>query len=144
MSTPANVQTPFEESGLIHWSRLAVVALAWLFAAGVVVQIFLAGLSLFESASRWDDHAAFGRSLGLIPIPLILVALIGRLPVRLTVMTAVLLVLYGVQYALANIDEGYVAALHPVNAFVLFGLSVQIGSQTRDLLNRPAAGQGDG
>src|SRR6266508_7055244 len=128
MSSIADVQATQEESGLVRRSRLAVVALAWLFAAGVVVQVFLVGLSVFESASHWEDHAAFGRWLGLIPIPLMLVALVGHLPLRLIVIAAALIVLYGVQYLLATADEGYLAALHPVNALALFWLSVQLGA----------------
>ncbi len=138
MSSMVNVPAGRQESGLVRWSRIAVVALAWLFAAGVVVQVFLAGLSVFESPTYWTDHTSFGRLLGLIPIPLILVALVGRLPVRLLVMAGALLVLYGLQYALANVEEGYLAALHPVNAFVLLGLSSQLGARTRDLLTRTA------
>src|SRR6266508_5774535 len=109
MSSIADVQATQEESGLFRRSRLAVVALAWLFAAGVVVQVFLVGLSVFESAAHWENHAAFGRWLGLIPLPLILVALVGRLPLSLVAMAGALLVLYGVQYVLANVDEGYLA-----------------------------------
>jgi Family of unknown function (DUF6220) len=135
VSTLDDAQTVRKESGLIRWARIAVVALAWLFAAGVVVQVFLAGLSLFESPDYWEDHKSLGRSLGVIPILLILVALVGRLPVRLIGMASVLLVLFGVQYLLANIDEGYLAALHPVNAFVLFGISTQLGANTHALLN---------
>jgi hypothetical protein len=135
MTSLVEAKTERLENGSIRWARIAVVALAWLFAAGVVVQVFLVGLTLFESADFLEDHKTLGGWLGLIPITLILVALVGRLPVRLIVMAAVLLVLYGVQYLLANIDEGYVAALHPVNTFVLFGVSTQLGAQTRDLLN---------
>jgi hypothetical protein len=135
VSTLDDAQTIRQESGHVRWARIAVIALAWLFAAGVVVQVFLVGLSLFESADFWEDHKAFGRSLGLIPILLILMALVGRLPVRTIGMTSVLLVLYGVQYLLANADEGYLAAFHPVNAFVLLGISTQLGANTRALLN---------
>jgi hypothetical protein len=125
-------------SGLIRWSRVAVVVLARLFIFGIVVQIFLVGLSLFESADYWEDHKSLGESLGLIPILLILVALVGRLPMRLIVMAAALLVLFGVQYALPNVDNGYVAALHPINALVLMGLADQIARQTRGLNDRTA------
>jgi hypothetical protein len=137
MTCLLDAETEHPESRSVRWSRIAVVALAWIFAAGVVVQVFLAGLSLFESADFWEDHKALGGWLGFIPITLILATLVGRLPVRLVVMTAVLLVLYGVQYELAAIDEGYMAALHPVNGFILFGISAQLGAQTRNLLNFP-------
>jgi hypothetical protein len=138
MATLVNRQTGREAGGLVRGSRGAVVALAWLFAAGVVVQVFLAGLSLFESASYWADHEAFGRGLGFIPVPLLLLALVGRLPLRLVVLAAAVVVLYGLQFLLANVDEGYLAALHPVNAFALLGTAAQLGSQTRGLPPHPA------
>jgi hypothetical protein len=137
MTSLIDAETKHQESGPIHRSRIGVVALAWLFAAGVVVQVFLVGLSLFESADYEEDLKTLRGWLGLIPITLILVALVGRLPVRLIVMAAVLLVLYGVQYMLTNVDDGYVAALHTVNAFILFGISAQLGAQTRNLLDYP-------
>ena len=133
MATLVDRQTGRESGGLVRGARGAVVVLAWIFAAGVVVQVFLAGLSLFESASYWADHEAFGRWLGFIPVPLLLLALVGRLPLRLVVLAAALVVLYGLQFLLANVDEGYLAALHPVNAFALLGTAAQLGSQTRGL-----------
>jgi hypothetical protein len=138
MATIEDIPAGGLASGLIRWSRIAVVVLARLFIFGIVFQIFLVGLSLFESADYWEDHKSLGESLGLIPILLILVALVGRLPMRLIVMTAALLVLFGVQYALPNVDNGYVAALHPINALVLMGLADQIARQTRALTNRTA------
>jgi hypothetical protein len=138
MATIEDVPAGGQVSGLIRWSRIAVVVLARLFIFGIVVQIFLVGLSLFESADYWEDHKSLGESLGLIPILLILVALVGRLPMRQIVMAAALLVLFGVQYALPNVDNGYVAALHPINALVLMGLADQIARQTRALNDRTA------
>jgi Family of unknown function (DUF6220) len=138
MATIEDIPAGGQLSGLIRWSRIAVVVLARLFIFGIVVQIFLVGLSLFESADYWEDHKSLGESLGLIPILLILVALVGRLPMRLIVMAAALLVLFGVQYALPNVDNGYVAALHPINALVLMGLADQIARQTSGLTNRTA------
>jgi Family of unknown function (DUF6220) len=129
--------TPLE-SGSVRWSRIAVVALAWLFTAGLVIQFFLIGLSLFKSADYLEDQKSLGDWLGPIPITLMLAALIGRLPMRLIMMAALLLILYGVQYVLANVDDGYVAALHPVNALVLFWVSTQLGARTLDLLTRSA------
>jgi Family of unknown function (DUF6220) len=138
MASIEDVPAGGQASGLLRWSRIAVVVLARLFIIGIVVQIFLVGLSLFESADYWEDHKSLGESLGLIPILLILVALVGRLPMRLLVMAALLLVLFGVQFALPNVDNGYVAALHPVNALVLMGLADQIARQTRGINNRTA------
>jgi uncharacterized membrane protein YhdT len=139
MSTTANIQAEGDMSGLPRWSRVAAMILARLFTMGVIVQVFLAGLGLFESADYWDDHKSLGQILGIIPVLLIVTAIIGRLPSRLIGMSVVLLVLWIVQYLLPKADNGYIAALHPLNAFLLLGLSVQIGDQIRNLTRSAAS-----
>lgn len=119
-------------------ARIGFVALAWLFAAAVVVQVFLAGLSLFDSALRWDDHRAFGSLIGFVPVLLLVCAVVGRLPLRLIGGAALLFWLYGMQFALAHAGTGYVAALHPVNAIALFALAVGLGRGAR---RSPAGGR---
>lgn len=114
-----------------RWARIGVVVLAWLFAAGVVVQVFLAGLSLFDSALRWDDHRVFGSAIGIVPILLLVYAVVGRLGLRLIGGAALLFWLYGLQFAFAHAGNGYVAALHPVNALALFALAVALGRAAR-------------
>ena len=66
-------QTP-----LMRWSRFGAMAFAWLFAAGVAIQIFLAGLALFDTAERWSDHESFGYMIGILLLPLIVLVLLGR------------------------------------------------------------------
>lgn len=112
-------------------ARRAAVALAWLFAAAVVVQVFLAGLSLFDSALRWDDHRAFGSAIAIGPVLLLLCAVVGRLPLRLIGGAALLFWLYGMQFVLVHAGNGYVAALHPVNAIALFATAVWLGRGAR-------------
>ena len=136
MSSTANASAA--GTPLIRWSRIAAMVLARLFTIGVVVQVFLVGLGFFEDLDYWDDHKSLGQSLGIIPVLLIVAALIGRLPPRLIGMSVVLLVLWIVQISLPEVDNGYIAALHPLNAFLLFGLSAQIGDQVRNL-NRNSA-----
>jgi hypothetical protein len=60
-------------TGLVPWARLGVVALAWLFAAGVVTQVFLVGLGLFGQPSGLrafdvgvDDGLAAALALGAL------------------------------------------------------------------------------
>lgn len=124
-------------------ARYGVVALSWLFAAGVVGQVFLAGLSLFDSALRWDDHRAFGSVIGIVPILLLVCAVVGRLPLRLIGGAALLFWLYGLQFAFAHAANGYVAALHPVNAIALFSLAVMLGRGARRSLAGGASATGE-
>jgi hypothetical protein len=109
------------------------MALAWLFTAGVAIQIFLAGLALFDTAERWDDHSSFGMMIGILVLPLLVLVPLGRAGRQLIGMTVVMVVLYILQINLPNIDASYVAALHPLVAFALLGMSGQLGSRLRDL-----------
>ena len=133
MSSATNVPVDAGATGLERRSRIAAMVLARLFTLGVIVQVFLVGLGFFQDFDYWDDHKSLGQSLGIIPVLLILAAILGRLPSRLIGMSVVLLVLWFVQWQLPQIDNGWIAALHPLNAFLLFGLSAQIGDQIRDL-----------
>jgi hypothetical protein len=142
MSSTTEIPSGSQTNDTTRWSRLAAMGLARLFTIGVLVQVFLAGLSLFESANYWDDHKSLGQTLGVVPVLLIFAAIVGRLPSRLIGMSVVLLVLWIVQWQLPKIDNGWIAALHPLNAFLLFGLSVQIGDQIRGLTRSTATTTG--
>ena len=127
-----------EQTSLVRWSRLGAMAFAWLFTAAVVVQIFLAGLALFDTAERWQAHTDFGYMIGILPLLVLVLALIGRAGGQLIGMSAVMVVLYFVQTSLPNVDPGYLAALHPLVAFALLGMSGQLGARIRALDVAPA------
>ena len=65
-------QSTARVSGVTTGFRYAVVAFAWVFALGAIVQVFLIGLGLFESGSYIVDHVDFGHMIGplayLLPI----------------------------------------------------------------------------
>lgn len=122
-----------EPTPLVRWSRYGAMAFAWLFTAAVVIQVFLAGLALFDTAERWSDHRDFGMTIGILLLPVLVLALTGRTGRQAIGMTVVLIVLYIVQINLPNIDTGWIAALHPLVAFALLGMSGQLGARFRAL-----------
>lgn len=125
-----------------RWLRLGAAAAAWLFAAGVVAQVFLAGLGLFASGAHWADHRALGSAIGAFPIALLVLAVAGRLPVRVVGLAAAIFGLYALQFVFAHAGNGAVAALHPVNALALFWLAVGVGRRARALALRGDSGIG--
>jgi hypothetical protein len=139
VSTATTVASP---SPLTTWSRYALIAFAWLFAVGGVVQVFLAGLAVFEGDpfgfDYWEDHVDFGRMIGLLTYLLPVLALIGRVGVRLVVHALVVAILFVVQSILPNVDETWVAALHPVNGFLLIGAAGSLGGATLGLIRSQA------
>jgi Family of unknown function (DUF6220) len=90
------------------------------FTAGVLVQMFLAGLGLFGAAS-FVPHVILGNVLLLVALILLVAALVAR---RAPATTAVLLVFTFVQMLLVWVSEvaPVIAALHPVNTLVLLSL----------------------
>jgi hypothetical protein len=103
-------------------------AAAALFVVAIIVQVFLAGAALANlgGSGNFSTHIEFGYTwVGLAALALLLTALAARRPRRDVLITFGILVLYIVQTALPNARTSapWVAALHPVNALVLFALA---------------------
>jgi len=100
---------------------------AILFVVGVVVQVFLAGVGLF-GAGDMAGHVDFGYLLSGVPLLLLLLAWPARAGGRTAALCAGLLLATQVQTFLPLLrdDAPLVAALHPVNALVVFGLGLMV------------------
>ncbi|HWH24050.1 MAG TPA: DUF6220 domain-containing protein [Candidatus Limnocylindria bacterium] len=108
--------------------RVHVIA-AWLLVGGIALQVFLAGIALRNLGGTGDFglHVEFGYTgVGLLSLAVVLSAVGARLSGRDTAMAFGLLVLYFVQTALPALRTAVpvMAALHPVNALLLFALAV--------------------
>jgi uncharacterized protein DUF6220 len=108
-------------------ARVAHAVLAWLFVAGLLAQVFLAGLAVFESPARFIVHRDVGYMLSVIPIVLLILAAVGRLGRRQVGLAALMFVLFLLQSVSVAVrgSTPVVAALHPVNGFLI--LLVAIG-----------------
>jgi hypothetical protein len=130
------------------WARVAYLVVAWLFIASLLMQVFLAGLSLFVTGSYWEAHIGFGHSVpGLLALLLVVFALWGRLPraaVLLTVLLFALVIAQTEVFAAIRADVPLAAALHPVNALILFALGVGLARRAWAFvrLGQPALGAG--
>lgn len=121
---------------MTRYARLAFAGLAWLFVATIVVQVFLIGLGLFGDVAYRQTHIEFGYTwVGLAAFALLISSLVAR-PGRRTVgLVVALFVLYIVQTALPSARQAYpaIAALHPVNALLMFGLAVNVARMATSL-----------
>jgi hypothetical protein len=127
------------------WGRWIHVGAAWLFAAGVLVQGYLAGQALTQlgGTGNFEAHASFGYTvMGLLALVVLVAALVGRLPRRQVGLSVLLFVLYVVQSSLpeARTSSPAIAALHPVNAMVLLVLAAVIGWRARAIAMSDRAG----
>ena len=98
---------------------------AWLLAASVVVQAFLAGTAMTNLGGNGDFSAHIGVGYavpGLLALIVVLTAVVARLGRNQIARSVGLLVLYVIQTSLpyAKASSPIIAALHPANAFLLF------------------------
>jgi uncharacterized protein DUF6220 len=92
--------------------------LAVLYLLGVIVQLFLAGLSVFGTTS-YDAHRAVGFGLGVLSLVLLALAFGAKMPRSLGGLTLLLVLLNAAQIVLVQIDVEEIKALHVVNALAI-------------------------
>jgi hypothetical protein len=107
-------------------ARQAHLVVSFLFVGGVVIQVFLAGLGVFDSPTRFQTHASWGYLLELIPLIMLLLAAIGRLGRRQILYAAALFGMFILQSVLVSLraDLPMIAALHPVNGFAILLVAI--------------------
>ncbi len=120
--------------------RRVHLALAWAFVAGVVVQVFLAGLGVFDSPERFEIHRGWGYTLELLPILLLVVAAAGRLGRRQLIYPAALFGMFMLQsiFVALRADMPMVAALHPVNGFAILLVGIAMAREAWSARNATA------
>ena len=110
------------------WARRLHPWLSGLFALGVLLQAFLAGAALTELGGSGDfaTHRDVGYTIGIVQLIALVLAFPAQMSARDKGISAGLLVLYIVQTILPGFKSGvpFIAELHPLNAMVLFTLSI--------------------
>jgi uncharacterized protein DUF6220 len=101
--------------------RTVHLGLALAFVAGVVIQVFLAGLGVFDDPSTFAAHASWGYALELVVLVQLVLAALGRLGRRQIAYSAVLFGMFMLQsiFVLARDAYPFLAALHPLNGFAI-------------------------
>ena len=125
---------------MVKWRRLTFLLVTWIFLALLLAQVFLAGLALFESGIYWPWHRIFGYDvIWPVAFVLLLVGLFSRLPRRTLISALSAAALTSVLPFLPSTAgaSGFLAALHPVVAFLLFGVTLLLAIQARELLPPP-------
>jgi len=125
-------------------ARLIHAGLAVLFPVGLAVQIFLAGLGVFDGPQAFATHRDVGYMLQAVPFLLAIVGVIGRVPRRLTGLAILIFALFFVQSILVSVraDAPSIAALHPVNGFLITILALVLARDAwRGRQRAPGAAQ---
>jgi uncharacterized membrane protein len=125
---------------MVRGSRWAFAALAWLFVAGIVYQVLLIGLYLFDGQSS-EAHIGFGYTLPLVPLVGLIAAAVGRVGRSMLAWAAVLFVLTVVQTFLPPLRDSVplIAALHPVNAMLIFWMAASVAWRSIRLAQQQSA-----
>jgi hypothetical protein len=147
----------FTSDNMIGALRSAWTSIIWVFLILLPVQFYLAGHGAFEfhnasAAGRdaaWDPHRTLGDILLLIALIQLPLAFAARLPRPLLIRAVGLPVLMVLQYVLARLGDSvstrFIAALHPLNALAITGLTIGLVILSRPYLPiarfRPAATQ---
>ncbi len=108
--------------------RRALPIAAAAFVACAVVQVFLAGLGVFDDPKAFVSHREFGYLFGWLTLVVLVFALLGRSPRRIVGLCVLLLVLFAFQsvFIALRVDYPAVAALHPVNGFAIILVGIAI------------------
>lgn len=74
--------------------RRAYAAIAWVFVAGILTQVFLIGLTFLGGRPNLQTHAGLGHGLAIAPLMMVALAYAGRLPRPMKLFTWLALVVY--------------------------------------------------
>jgi hypothetical protein len=101
-------------------------AVAWLLVGSILVQVWLAGSAIPQLGGNgnFEMHRNVGYTIGLITLVLFLTALPTGLGRRRILQSLGILGLYIVQSSLPYMGLNAIEALHPVNAILMFVVSL--------------------
>jgi hypothetical protein len=106
--------------------RQVHAGVAWLLVASIVVQVWLAGLAIPQLGGNgsFATHRDVGYAIGLVTLVLFVSALLSGLGRRRILQSLGILGLYIVQSSLPYTGIAPIEALHPVNAALMFLVSL--------------------
>lgn len=131
---------PPPKKPLAPWRATTGKAVPWLAAlllAGLLVQVWLAGVGLLAFDPYLDYHVFNAHLVEMLPVLMLVAGLIGKHKGGI-IAGVILVVLMQAQYAFLASNNGLVNGLHPLNGVVLVAVTLVL--LLRDLpLRKPVA-----
>ena len=123
----------------VRLARIGFALLAWVFVALTVVQVYLAGAAIVQlhGNGEFGTHQAVGWVIGIIALVQLALSFAGRLSGRMIGASALLVGLMVAQILLAHADTSALAALHPVNGFLVAILGIWIAWHGLSFIRAP-------
>ena len=112
-------------------ARTVYLVVAVAFVVGLAAQMFLAGLGVFDSPTAFVTHRDVGYALSFLPILLLILGLVGGLGRRMAILAAVIFGLFLLQSVFVAMRDSSpaIAALHPVNGFLIVLLAILVARE---------------
>jgi Family of unknown function (DUF6220) len=119
------------------------LAVSWLLVIGLIVQVFLAGMGVFDSSAMFLTHRDFGYTLTLLPVVLIVTSLVGGFGRMEAIAAAVMFGQFILQSVLVIQRDSIpaIAALHPVNGFLILLIAIWLARDAWRRWQEPVAEQ---
>lgn len=130
---------------MLKISRYAYLVAACLFLAGVVTQVFLAGMVVVAQRMGWNIHIGLGHILAAPLLVMLISQYLGRLPGQTKRLTWLLFAVYILQADVVIFLRGqvpFVSAFHPVLALADFALALALARQAWPLARQAPAQSG--
>ncbi len=116
----------------VYTFQIVYALLATLFVAGVLYQVYLAGLVVVARTSGWEMHSDFGHALGLPLLLMLVLIYLARMPRRVKALTWLLFGVYVLQadvLIFMRSSAPLASALHPVLALLDFAIGWRLTMQ---------------
>lgn len=122
-------------------TRLLHAATTSILVALLFLQVFLAGLGVFDDPASFITHRDLGYTLSLVVLVVLVTAIIARAGRRQIGLAALALGLLILQSVFVGLRESTptVAALHPVNGFLILLISLVMARAAWRAAREPAA-----
>jgi hypothetical protein len=123
----------------VRWARIGFALLAWVFVALTVLQVYLAGAAVQQlgGSNDFGTHQAMGYVIMIIALVQLVLSFAARLGWRMIGASALLLVLMLVQSSLVHLNSPSLAALHPVNGFLVAVLGLWVAWRGLSYIRAP-------
>lgn len=122
----------------VRLARMGFLLIAWLFLVGAVIEVYLAGQAIFVTES-YELHRNFGFLFGVLTLVLLILSFAARMPGRVVAASGLLVIGMLVQVGLIVLSDSQpnLAALHPVNGFLIVALALWLALKSLGQLRAP-------